>query len=388
MSGETPTTVDDVDIGSPPAVSDPEPMHSRRREFLVVVSLYVASIVFALVISAVLVAATGGSWRAVFSAMLDGSLRAPGRWGTTIGVAIPLLVVALGTTISGRAGLVNIGQEGQVLIGAAFAAYIGVRVGGPGPIVLLCLLVGGAIGGAIWSGIAGALRYWRGVPEVLTTLLLVTVAFQATGYGLKNEDLLLAPFRGDRSVRNPVSEQLSETERIPRINIFGNEFPISAFAAVLMAFALVFLFRRTLWGFRLRMFGQNARTARRAGVSNVKYGMGTMLLSGGCAGLAGGMMLSGGDFGDYKFTPGLSNGIGWDGLLVALVARERPVLIIPMAFGFAGLRTGSGFLAATGVERQISSVVQALLVLALLIPPAILFIRSRRRALAATRART
>jgi ABC-type uncharacterized transport system permease subunit len=91
----------------------------------------------------------------------------------------------------------------------------------------------------------------------------------------------------------------------------------------------------------------------------------------------------GGDFGNYQLVPGFGVDIGWTGLLVALVARERALVAIPMAFVFGALRTGSGFVAATGVERRVTDVVQALLVLALLLPPAILYVRERRRAAAA-----
>ena len=370
----------------PTSTAGPAP--SRLREAGVAAAMYLACIIVALFASALIVWATGGSWQAVFSALLDGSLRAPGRWGETIGIAVPLVVVALGTAINGRAGVVNIGQEGQVLMGTAFAAYVGVNMGGPGPVVVICLLIVGALAGAMWAGIASWLLYWRRVPEVLTTLLLITVASQATGYALKVDWLLLAPFRADRSVRNQVSDQLAADTRLPRIDIWGNDFPISSIAVVLMAVIVFLLFKRSVWGFRMRMLGRNARTATRAGVSTVKYGTTAMLISGACAGLAGAMMLSGGDFGNYRFTPGFANNIGWEGLLVALVARSHPVGIVVVAFSFAGLRAGSGFLAATGVEREISQVVLALLVLALLVPPAILFIRERRRALAATRDRT
>ena len=99
-------------------------------------------------------------------------------------------------------------------------------------------------------------------------------------------------------------------------------------------------------------------------------------------------MLTGGDFGNYHLTPGFSVNIGFDGLLVALVARQRLLIVLPTALVFAGLRTGSGILAATGVERDLTKIVQSLLVLALLIPPAIFFVLDRRRAMAATMART
>ncbi len=351
-----------------------------------VVALYAATIFLALFLSAFLVEVTGGSWPEVFNALLDGSLRKPGRIGTTLGIAVPLLLVALGTIISNSAGLVNIGQEGQVYIGAATATYVGVEMAGAGPIVILCLLGAGIAGGALWAGVAAVLRYWRSVPEVLTTLLMVTIAAQVVGYGLKKQSLLLAPAEG-RANRQQNSEQLADDRRIPRITWFGNEFPISVFLALLLAAAVALLLARTVFGFRLRMLGANPRTAQRAGTSAARYGGGALLLSGGFAGLAGAAMLAGGDFGNYTLVPGFPASIGWTGLLVALVARQRALVAIFTALVFAGLRSGSGFLAATGVERRITNVVEGLLVLALLIPPALLFIRDRRRTLAIARSR-
>ena len=352
-----------------------------------VVGLYALCIVAALLLSALIVQVTGGDSLAVFSALLDGSLRGPGRIGETLGVMAPLLVVALGAIISNRAGLVNIGQEGQLFIGAAFATYVGTRIGGPGPLVILALLIASAIGGALWAGIAAALKYRRNVPEVLTTLLLVTVAAQLAGFGLKNQWLLLAPPEG-RANRQQISQQLDPDTRIPLVTMFGNQFPISVFFALGGAALVAFLLARTVWGFRLRALGHNERTAQRAGVAASRYGAGALLLGGGFAGLAGGIMLAGGDFGNYTLVPGFPAEIGWTGLLVALVGRQRVSATIIVAFIFAGLRTGSGFVAATGVERRITDVVQGLLVLALLIPPALLFLRQRRRAMAARESRT
>src|ERR1043165_6568080 len=119
-----------------------------------VVVLYALSLFVALAIAAICVAATGGSWTKVYTAMLDGSVRAPGRWGLTLGISAPILLVALGTVVNSRAGLVNIGQEGQLIIGSSFSAYVGVRLAGPGPYVLVVAMIFGMIGGAIWAGIA------------------------------------------------------------------------------------------------------------------------------------------------------------------------------------------------------------------------------------------
>lgn len=359
---------------------------TRITEWL---TLYSLSVLAALVLSAMLVETTGGSWRPVLSALIDGSVRAPGRWGETLGAATPLLLVALGTVISAKAGLVNIGQEGQLLIGSAMATYLGFLVGGSGAFSVIVVLLAGALGGALWAGIAGVLKYWRGVPEVLSTLLLVTIAGQAVAFGLRYDWLLLAP-QANRGNRNQVSDQVAEGNRVPRVTVFGNEFPIAAFIAVALAVFVAWALARTVWGFRLRMLGRNPRAAQRAGVSQTRYGSMALLLSGAFAGFAGAAMLAGGGFafGNYRLVPGFSANIGWTGLLVALVAREKALVAIPVAFVFAGLRTGSGFVGSTGVEGRITDVIQGLLVLALLIPPAVIFIRDRRRARSATTART
>ena len=353
------------------------------------VLFYSASIVGAVALSLVLVELTGGESWPVISALLDGSVRSPGRWGETLGASAPLLLVALGTVISGRAGLINIGQEGQVLIGAAFATYFGFQFGGAASVNLFVILLFGAIGGALWAGIAALLRYWRGVPEVLTTLLLVFLAGQAVSYGLSREALLLAP-SGSRGNRNLVSEQLAEGNRLPRLEVFGNELPTMVFVSVLLALLVAFALAWTVWGFRIRTLGQNPNAARRAGVSGARYGGTALLIGGGFAGLAGAAMFAGGGFafGNYQLVPGFSANIGWTGLLVALVAQERALLAIPVAFIFASLRTSSSFVGSTGVEGRVTDIMEGLLTLALLIPPAVIFIRGRRRARAASTART
>lgn len=383
----TPGSYEHEDQHGEPSGSAGRSMSRSLGPIAETIGLYALCIFGALALSALLVEGTGGDSGAVFAALLDGSLRGPGRIGVTIGVAVPLLLVALGTIVGTRAGLVNIGQEGQLFLGAAFAAYVGTELAAPGPVVIIALMVAGAIGGAIWAGIAAVLKYRRNVPEVLTTLLLVTVGTQLVGYGLKNEWLLLAPAEG-RANRQQISEQLADNDRIPRITWFGNEFPTSLFFALAMAGLVAVVLAATVWGFRVRMLGQNPRTSHRAGVSASRYGGMAMLISGGFAGLAGGAMLAGGDFGNYTLVPGFPSNIGWTGLLVALVARQQVAGAIAAAFVFASLRTGSGFLAATGVERRITDVVQGLLVLALLIPPALLFLRARRRELAAAGDRT
>jgi ABC-type uncharacterized transport system permease subunit len=377
LEAETPPQ--SADEPAPPDGSVGAASVRGRPDWLVAIGLYAICVAVALVVSAVLVAVTGGPWPSVLSALVDGSVRNPGRWGATLAEAAPILIVALGAIVSTRAGLVNIGQEGQLAIGAACAAYVATRSSGIG--ALIAALAVAVAGGAVWAGIAAVLRFWRKVPEVITTLLLVFVAAQVTGYALSRQILLLDR-DPNRPNRTQTSGQLDADTRLPTIRLFGNEFPITVVIALALAAAAAVLINRSTWGFKLRLVGFNARTAQRAGVSAVVVGCLALAIGGGLAGLAGGLMLTGG-VANYRLTSGFANNVGWEGLLVALVARNRPLIAIPVALVFGALRTGAGFLASTGVEREIVDVVRGLLVLALLVPPALMAVRAQRRAVAA-----
>lgn len=345
------------------------------------VGLYVMSLAGAIVLSGLLVALTGGSTGDVTSALLDGSLRSPGAWGLTLTTTAPLLLVAVGTIVATRAGLVNIGQEGQVLIGAAFAGYAAVRLGGPGWVVVTGALMFGAVGGGVWAGIAAGLRAWRKVPEVLTTLLLTFISFPLLTFGL-SQSWLIADRDTERRNQLNTGEIIPTDARLPDLRVFGNAIDSGFFVAAGLAAILTLLIGRTLLGTRVDMLGFNPRAAQRFGVAAGPLSAAVLVGSGATAGVAGAVLLTGGAAGD-RLVFGFSGNFGWDGLLVALLARNRIMVALPVALVFGMLRTGSGFLAATGVDRKITEVVQALLVLSLLLPPAILFIRDRRRSLKA-----
>ncbi|MEE9299392.1 MAG: ABC transporter permease [Acidimicrobiia bacterium] len=370
-----------IDAGTEPD-ADAHLLNRRWRSAAEMTLLYVLSIGGALLISAVLVAITGNSWQKVFGALLDGAFRAPGRWGNTLTVAAPMLLVALGMVIGVKAGLFNIGQEGQLLMGAMAMAFVGTKMDGPGAILVLGGLALGMAAGGAYAFVAALMRFRRGVPEVISTLLLVFIAFQIIGFAVTTDWVLrdLDPNRPSRAV---TSAALPDDVHLPVVRAFGNEFPIGVIFALALAVFVAYFLARTVWGFRFRLLGHNPRVAQKTGIAAIRTGSTALFLSGAFAGLAGAVMLSGGSSG-YRLTTGFSTNIGWQGLLVALLARGRPLVCIPMAILFASLRTGAGFLASTGVDRRIVDVVQALLVLALLMPPAIAFIRDRRRALASS----
>jgi len=214
-----------TEVGTTTAAERPSPVASnavaqRVRRALPTVGLYIASIAVALLLCGILVSATHGSASKVFSALLDGSIRSPGAWGLTITTAVPLLVVAVGTIVSSRAGLVNIGQEGQLLLGTAGAAYVLTRLNAPGPILLtVAFLVGTAVG-AVWVGIAAVMKYTRKVPEVISTLLLAFIALQISAFLLTKKYLLLSRAKVQNNTN--AGQPLPADARLPKITIFGN----------------------------------------------------------------------------------------------------------------------------------------------------------------------
>jgi simple sugar transport system permease protein len=362
----------------------------RRRAFdlLASVGMYLTAIVVALALGGFIVSITGGSVGETIEAMLDGAIRRQGSLGETIDQATPIMIVALGTTVAFRAGLINLGQEGQLLIGATLATAVAVKISGPpGWFMVVLALVASVVGGGMWAAIPAVLRSWRRVSEVLSTLLLVFVAMQITSLAVSREYLLrqhapLGPSDEELN-RNIVSDRVPDSVHLGSIELFANRFNIGIVFALVAAVALTVLLFHTDWGFKLRMLGLNPAVAHRAGVRSGRTGGWALMISGALAGLAGGVMLVGRDF---QLTPGFSNNVGWEGLLVALVARNRPGVVVVVALFFGMLRSGGGFLAATGVERVIVNVVQGLLVVALLLPPLYADVRrGRRRELAGAR---
>ncbi len=348
---------------------------TRWSQALSTLVLYVISISVALLIAGALVSVTGASPVDAVQAIFRGSLSDAAALGLSLDKAAPLLIVAVGTCIATSAGLFSIGQEGQVVIGATIGATVAIFLHGPGPLVLVVALLGAAVGGAAWAAVAALLYYWRGVPVVISTLLLVYIAYQVVFYAVTQPWLLQ---ESGQNVASPQSDLIRSDAWLPRVGEYpGLNFSSMVVIAVLLAIGAKVVLDRTTLGFRLRMLGLNPKAARRAGVSAVLLGSTALMISGAFAGFVGGALLTGGS---HRLQPGISENVGWDGLLVALVARNNPILAIPVAFFFGVLRAGGGFLASTGVPRYIVDVVTAILVLAIVFPPAYQYLRREIRA--------
>lgn len=348
----------------------------RVQEALWFCVFLVAAIAGALLLAMAILAVTDSPPGAAFEAIVKGSLGSKASIVTTLNHAGPIMIVALGACIAGRASVVNIGQEGQLLMGATAAVTVGLWCPGPRILVIPLVLLAGAVGGGIWSGIAAVLKQVSGVNEVITTLLLNFIAVSLVSYLVNREWLLQETLpEGASGSASPQTDPVQLTARLPVV-VQGSGFRLNSgiVLAVVIALIVGFIVARTVFGFRLRLFGHNPRAAMRAGVSKRVYGSGALVLSGAFAGVAGAVLLSGIAF---RVNPNVANNYGWEGLLVALVAGFSPIAAIFAAVLFGALRAGGGVLAATGVNSSIVGVVQSLIVLSVMLPA--LYHRRRRR---------
>jgi simple sugar transport system permease protein len=365
-------------VGPPPTddgvLSADEVARRLRVGTALAVVLYVLALGAAMLAAVVVVELTGGSPMDVVRAVHTGSFRTWPAVGQTLDQAAPLALVALGTVVTNRAGLVNIGQEGQLLVGGLAGVAVGLHVDGPRAVVVPLVLAASVVGGALWAGIAAALRFGRRVNEVISTLLLIYVAYQLVNWMVTRNYLLRERVAAGQS--NDQTARLGKGAQLPHFGRFDQlNFNLGFVLAVVAVAIGGFLLARSRFGFRLRLLGHNPAAAQRAGVSITRTGSAAMLIGGGMAGLAGGVLLSGTVF---RVSTGFANNFGWQGLLVALIARNRPAAILPVALFFGALRNSTLALAASGTPRDIVDVVQALLVLGAILPPVYLTVRERR----------
>jgi simple sugar transport system permease protein len=218
-----------------------------------------------------------------------------------------------------------------------------------------------------------------GVNIVVSTLLMTFVAQQLITYAV-NTSWFLQEKKVGFATPGPESDQVPAPARLTDFGSYPNlQISLGLIIALVLAGLAAVVLTRTRWGFRLKMMGLNATVARHAGVRVAGLGALALAISGAFAGLAGAVLIAS-PVGNYRLQPGTSHNFGWDGLLVALVARNRPIVSIPFALLFGVLRSGGNFIAATGVPSFIVDVVKALLVIAFVAPPPLVKVFERRRA--------
>ncbi|MBM7516998.1 ABC transporter permease [Nocardioides nitrophenolicus] len=322
--------------------------------------------------------ATGHDPGVILRNLFEGSIGSTISIGYLLTAAAPLLLVAVGAVICMRAGQFNIGQEGQVTLGAIGAGFVVFHVDASGPLTIVLGFVAAALAGAAWALLAALLKFTRGVDIVVSSLLLVFLA----------EQLLTGLISGDGPLHDKgdagslgagtasQSPRVPEKAMLPTIHVLGVDVPFAFVLALVAAVLVAWFLSSAHAGYRLRILGQNPTVAGTIGISAPRLGSLAVAASGAFAGAAGAAILMGQSF---QLNPGVSSSIGWSGLLIALAARTNAGVSVLLALVFGAMVAGGGLLGGDGVPVDIVNVITAAIVVALLCPPVLLAALRRRR---------
>ena len=310
-----------------------------------------AALVLAFGAAAAVIGFSGENPLHSFGAMFAGAFGNGPAVSETLIKTIPLAISGLAVALGLRAGLFNIGVEGQLLVGGLAAAYAGYAIELPAIIHLPLCIAAGIIGGMIWGYLPGILKARRGVHEVISTIMLNYIAFYLTHYLVTNH-------LKDTGTMAPQTPEIHSTAILPQIAQSGLHWGILVAIACIIWFG--FLMSRTVKGFELKAVGQGPDAARASGINVHGTVILAMALSGGLAGLAGAVEVLGVH---HKFYDQFSPGYGFDSIAVAVLGGNTALGTALSALLFGALRNGAvGMQLATDTPKEIVTLIQAIVI--------------------------
>jgi len=309
----------------------------------------------AFLVGAVMILAAGANPLEAYAALLSGALVGVASISNTAVRMAPLLLGGLGIGLGFKAGVLNVGIEGQIYAGGAAAAAIGlIPLPVPAWIHVTLAVLAGFLGGALWGFIPAYLRAYRNVNEIVTTLMMNYVGIYFVSFLVHTGPM------AEKDAFYPMSPPLMPSSHLP-ILIKGTSLHTGIVMALVLAIVAHFVLQYTPFGFRTRMVGANPDAARYAGLNVGRQIFLVMLVSAGFGGLAGAGEVLGLKLRLFDF---FASGVGYDSIAVALMAAGNPLGIILSAVFFGGLKAGANRMQiVVGIETHMASVIQALAVL-------------------------
>ncbi|GMA49250.1 ABC transporter permease [Alicyclobacillus contaminans] len=315
----------------------------------------VIAAVLAMLVGGIVAAAIGYNPLQVYGSLLSGAFGNAYNLGNTLAIATPLILIGLGIAVAFRAGLFNIGAEGQYWVAVMCAAWTGYHFTTlPGWLhIILCLLVA-MVAGGLWAGIIpGLAKTYRGAHEVITTMMMSYIGILLCKYMIEE-----GPMRKPGSM--PESEAVAQNTWLPVLSPSSPQLTIGLFIAIAAVIVVWFILFHTTIGFQLRTVGLNPRAARYAGIRVTWYTILALGLSGMLAGLAGGVQLLAMD---HRLAEGFNTGYGYTGIVVSLLARNNPFGVIVSAIFFAALSTGGqNMQQVTNIPASLTDVLTGLII--------------------------
>ncbi|MEZ7898139.1 MAG: ABC transporter permease [Flaviflexus sp.] len=308
-------------------------------------------------------------WRlfkgSIFNPDRDGFLNQIRSLTETFRNAAPLILAGLGLGLGFRAGLFNIGGQGQIILGAIGATYVGFTFNLPYFAHLLVALVGAVLVAGIWGGFVGFLKARTGANEVIVTIMLNSIAASLLVYLLSND---LFQQLGTSELK---SKPIAAEARLPHILPAPFTLHAGIIVAILATIFVWWLLERSKFGFELRAVGSNASASQTAGMSTGKVITMTMFVSAALCGLAGANQVLG-TFG--SLTPDVAGSIGFDAITVALLGRNKPIGIFLAGLLFGAFSAGAPLMQGAGVPVDMILILQSVIVLLIAAPPLIRWI--------------
>jgi general nucleoside transport system permease protein len=337
-------------------------MNGRLGRITVALAAPALAIVFAILVTSVVLMFTGHGPLETFSAMIDYGMQ-PRTQVLILNSSTIYYLSAIAVAIGFKMNLFNIGVDGQYRLAAMVAAAVGGAVTLPAPLHVALIVVVAMAVGAFWAGIAGLLKTTRGVSEVISTIMLNFIATGVVAY-LLSPDRLAEPIAGSNNIG---TRPIAESGRIPGLPLVPGA-PNLVYGFIVMA-ALVgvgywYLLNRTRFGFDLRATGANQAAAVASGVNVRKMVVVTMLLSGAVAGLVGMPQLLGAS---YTYSLDFPAGLGFTGIAIALLGRNSPIGIAFGALLWGFLENSAQILDLEGVPKEIVQIMQGVIVLSVVI---------------------
>lgn len=326
----------------------------RGRRILVPATKVAAAVAIGVVGLFLLFAATSSDPIGALNGLLTGAVSGPGRIAQWISYSSFLMLTGASVCLAFRVGMFSIGAEGQVFIGALLAGIVGLTMA-PGPLALVVACIASIIGGFLWGVVPGLMRAYLGADEIVTTLMMNYIATFMFAWIIKE-------FLQPADAGYPVSDFFDAASWFPSI---GSSPAISTtlILAIIVCVVVSVVLNQTRFGYKLRMVGDSPRFAHANGFPVARLIWLSIAISGAVAGLAGAAI----GFGStHRLILGMASGIGFDGILVALLALNRPLLVPLTALAYGYLRTGGDVIQITSdVPRDIVVIIQGVIILVL-----------------------
>ncbi len=363
-----------------PETSDQRPPASRlalwARTFGAALGRPIISVILAFIAGAIVILITWPNKTVdpftnvinAYTTLFTGSFGTSENFSSTLVRVSPLIFASLSVAIAFRAGLFNIGAAGQLAVGAMAADMIGLTfTSWPSWILVPVMLLASILAGALWGGIVGFLKAWRGAHEVVTTIMLNWIAFYGTDY-LINSPPFTAPFGVTQTIGLSTKAQLPSIASLSNqifgtnLNTFSYTVDVSIFFALIAVVIYWFIISRTTFGYEIRVIGQNPKAAQYAGIPTKRNIFLVMAIAGAFAGLAGSTRLMGQPGYSLTATAFSLDPTGFDAIAVALLGGGTAIGVLLSALLLGGLRSGSTAMQAIAhVDPNLILIIEALL---------------------------